>query len=367
MAIITCVRCGNLYPKNTDPFICDCGGYFDYQEFPIYVHRDDNRLGVWSYFGSVDQADRSSIVSLGEGGTPLLPIQLEDQQLWLKMESLNPTGSYKDRGTTTLVSHLKERGISYAVEDSSGNAGASFAAYCAKGSIRCKVFVPESASGPKRTQIEMFGAELVRVPGPRSEAAKAVINEVKTGVVYGSHAFMPFGLPGIATIAYEIVEQLGEVPGRIIAPVGHGGLLYGIMRGFESMESSGFLTKQPFYIGVQSENCAPITRGFESRKLTPEVISAGETIAEGVKVANPVRGEAILSRMQHGKGIMVKVSEVDLQQAYQQLARLGIYCEPTSALAWAGAKFVNIEKHTPTVAVITGSGYKSSQNLTGIV
>ena len=283
------------------------------------------------------------------------------------MESLNPTGSYKDRGSTTLVSHLKERGIPYAVEDSSGNAGASFAAYCAKGSIRCKVFVPESASGPKRTQIEMFGAELVRIPGPRAEATKAVINEVKKGVVYGSHAYMPFGLPGIATIAYEIVEQLGEVPSRIIAPVGHGGLLYGIMRGFESMECSGFITKQPFYVGVQSENCAPITRGFESRKLIPEVIEAGETIAEGVKVTNPVRGEAILSRMQHGKGIMVKVSEIDLRRAYQQLALLGIYCEPTSSLVWAAAKIGNYEKYASTVAVITGSGYKSSQNLTGIV
>ncbi len=367
MSRINCIQCGASYPTNSNPYRCECGGCFDYQEFPKFKPGKNIGLGVWSYFDSLDQTNRSSIISLGEGNTPLLPVYLDGHQIWLKMESSNPTGSYKDRGSTALVSHFKERGISFAVEDSSGNAGASFAAYCAKGSIACKVFVPEAASGPKRTQIEMFGAELVRVPGPRAEAAKAVIKEVKKGVVYGSHAFMPFGLAGIATIAYEIVEHLGETPGMIIAPVGHGGLLYGIMRGFTVMEDAGYIAKQPFYVGVQSENCAPITRGFEQKRLKPDEIEAGETIAEGVKVVNPVRGEAILTRISNGRGMMVKVSDFELQRAYRQLAKLGIYCEPTSALVWAAARIVEIRKYTPTVAVITGSGYKSLQNLTGIV
>jgi threonine synthase len=367
MTVIACTKCGTLYPDDSNPFLCDCGGSYDYLEFPRFLSKNRNQSGVWAYSQNLLDSMQTPIVSLGEGETPLLQVKTKNRQIWLKMESLNPTGSYKDRGSTTLVSHLKNRGVNYAIEDSSGNAGASFAAYCARGSLRCKVFVPESASGPKRAQIEMFGAELVRVPGPRSEAARAVLEEAKSGAVYGSHAFMPFGLPGIATISYELVEQLGEVPAAVVAPVGHGGLMYGMMQGFEAMEQVGFIKRQPFYVGVQAEACAPIGRGFKKGSLFPQVIEPGDTLAEGVKVATPVRGASILKRMQNGKGTMVIVSDETLKKAHLELAHLGIYCEPTSALVWAGAELIEDNKNSATVAVITGSGYKSYQNDTGIV
>lgn len=367
MSVVACTKCGTVYPENSNPFLCDCGGTFDYLEFPRYLPKNGSLKGVWAYTQSLHESGESSMVSLGEGETPLLQVKAKNRQIWLKMESLNPTGSYKDRGSTTLVSHLKDRGVNYAIEDSSGNAGASFAAYCARGSLRCKVFVPESASGPKRVQIEMFGAELVRVPGPRSEAARAVLEEAKSGAVYGSHAYMPFGIPGIATIAYELVEQLGEVPAAVVVPVGHGGLMHGMMQGFEAMEQAGFIKRQPFYVGIQAEACDPIAQGFEEGRLFPQVIEPGDTIAEGVKVSTPVRGAAILKRMQNGKGKMVSVSDETLRKAHLELAHLGIYCEPTSALVWAGAELFEENKNSATVAVITGSGYKSTQNDTGIV
>jgi threonine synthase len=257
--------------------------------------------------------------------------------------------------------------VEFSVEDSSGNAGASFAAYCAKGSIKCRIFVPESASGPKRTQIEMFGAELMRISGPRSEAAKAVLEEVRLGVVYGSHAYMPFGLTGIATIAYELVNQLGQVPGRVITPVGHGGLLYGIMRGFEAMMNTGVISHEPYYVGVQSESCAPIADAYLKGHGIPEQIIPAETLAEGVKVSTPVRGAAILSRLKNNKGKMMSITEVQLRKAYIELASLGFYCEPTSALVWAAAGELDKTISAPTVAIITGSGYKSNLYLTGIV
>jgi len=367
MSVVACTACGTPYPEHRNPFLCDCGGTYDYFEFPQYLPDKGNLKGVWAYSQSLLDSPHSPVVSLGEGETPLIQVKTNGRSIWLKMESLNPTGSYKDRGSTTLVSHLKSRGVEYAIEDSSGNAGASFAAYCARGSIQCKVYVPESASGPKRAQIEMFGAELVRVPGPRSEAARAVLEEARSGAVYGSHAYLPFGLPGIATIAYELVEQLGEVPPAVAAPVGHGGLLYGMMRGFEAMELAGLIKKQPYYVGIQADACAPITRGFENGSLSPQAVNPKETIAEGVKVAAPVRGAAILNRMQNGKGKMVLVSDLKLRKAHEELAHLGFYCEPTSALVWAGIELIKDSNFSTMVAVITGSGYKSTQNQTGIV
>jgi threonine synthase len=367
MPLITCSLCGKKYPDQGNPFRCECGGTFDFEDFPLFENSDRGQKGLWAYQKSLGLTAYTPCISLGEGNTPLVRTTIDGGELWLKMESQNPTGSYKDRGSTVLVSHLKSRGVKFAIEDSSGNAGASFAAYCTRGGIACKIFVPESASGPKRTQIEFFGADLVRVPGPRAEAAKAVLLEAKSGAVYGSHAFMPFGLTGIATISYELVVQLGEEPATVIAPVGHGGLLYGIMRGFEALKFAGVIRKEPFYVGVQPENCAPIVRAYMADSLIPIEITPGETIAEGVKVASPMRGAAILRRMQNDKGKMVSVSENQLNGAYQELAKQGFYCEPTSALVWAAARQVREAKISPTVAVITGSGYKSTLNQIGIV
>lgn len=365
MTLIACTNCGKPYPDSSNPFICGCGGVYDFIEFPAFDQAEISveRAGVWRYEKLLGLPNDNTSVSLGEGGTPLIQVMKSPRELWLKLESENPTGSYKDRGSTVLVSHLKNRGVIFAVEDSSGNAGASFAAYCARGKLDCRVYVPESASGPKRSQIEMFGADLVRIPGPRSEAARAVLEEAETGTVYGSHAFMPFGLPGIATIAYELVEQLAKVPASVIAPVGHGGLMYGIMLGFEAMVKSGVIEREPYYIGVQSEGCAPLAVAFRQGETTPVEVAPKETLAEGVKVISPVRGKAILARLNNTRGKMMAIPEKEIQEAYIELAKIGVYCEPTSALVWAAAKSIDQTRLPLTVAIITGSGYKSNLNL----
>lgn len=361
MTELACVECKKSIPMDRLPFRCDCGGAFDYLEFPVF---DKDRIdtqanGVARYRGMLDLNHGEDFITLGEGNTPLIRIAGQKQSIHLKLEMSNPTGSYKDRGTVTLVNQLVSRKVKFAVEDSSGNAGASFAAYCAKAGIEGRVYIPESASGPKRTQIEMTGVEVVRVPGPRSEAARAVLQAASEGNVYASHAYMPFGLTGIATIAYEIVEQLGEAPGSLIAPVGHGGLLYGIMRGFEAMFTAGLIGKIPYYIGVQAAACAPLADAFLRGVTQPTEISPRESVAEGVKVTTPVRGKAILTRMAGGGGEIVVVDEARILEAYHTLARMGFYAEPTSALVWAVVEERAAQLQAPGVAVITGSGYKS--------
>jgi len=361
MTLITCSACGKPYPDDQIPFRCDCGGSFDFLRLPAFsMDSSTKSQGLAKYASLLALPENAELITLGEGATPLLPCGIEGNEIFLKMESQNPTGSYKDRGTAVLVSFLRSRGVNFAVEDSSGNAGASFAGYCARAGIRAQVYVPASASGVKRIQIEAYGAQLVSVPGPRLEAAKAVLKAAEQGAVYASHAWMPFGLSGIATISYEMVEQLGQVPGTVIAPVGHGGLLYGIMKGFKSMANAGAIPYEPFYVGVQSEGCDPVADAFRRNSVEMRAIEQQETLAEGVKVAQPVRAKAILERLGGEKGQVISIREEHLRKAWLQSALCGFFMEPTSALAWAAFTSSPEDFKSPVVAVITGSGYKSN-------
>jgi threonine synthase len=149
----------------------------------------------------------------------------------------------------------------------------------------------------------------------------------------------------------------------VIAPVGHGGLMYGIMLGFEAMLKSGVIEREPYYIGVQSEGCAPLAAAYLNGETTPVEVTPKETLAEGVKVISPVRGKAILARLNHNKGKMMAIPDKVIREAYIEFARMGIYCEPTSALVWAAAQSNDQTRSSLTVAIITGSGYKSNLNI----
>ena len=288
--------------------------------------------------------------------------ELDGLKIGLKCEHLNPTGSYKDRGSAVLVSHLVARGVKNAIEDSSGNAGASFAAYAARAGIHASIFVPSTASGPKKLQIQKTGAEIIEVPGPRSEAAKAVRERADHGMVYASHAYLPFGLRGIATIAYELYLQIGSVPGSIIAPVGHGGLLLGIIRGFQALKTAKIINQIPYFVGVQASGCSPVVQAFEKGSVITEDFVEQPTIAEGVKVHSPVRAPAILQTLSQGGGIMVSIEEQQLQMDFSDLAKRGFYVEPTSALVWSAFRKVGAKLPQPIVAILTGSGLKYMDN-----
>lgn len=362
MPAVHCTDCGNLYPVQSVPHVCPlCGGVFDFDGPPDFsdILIDPSQPGMWRYQHAFSLGEYAPQITLGEGSTPLLWEDRAGSQIALKLESLNPTGSYKDRGSAVLVSQLLGRGVDRAVEDSSGNAGASFAAYAARAGMRSRIFVPESASGPKRLQIERYGAELVRVPGPRSEAARAVLEEVKRGEVYASHAYLPFGLAGIATIAYEIWEQLNRYsPACLVAPVGHGGLLLGIRRGFAALKAAGLIAKEPYYVGVQAAACDPVVRAFERGMDAVADAGEGQTLAEGVRVRAPVRARALIEEIPPEKGCFLAIPEFEIEPAYRELGQRGVFVEPTSALAWAGLKHFDRNQSGPIVVVLTGLGLK---------
>ena len=255
-----------------------------------------------------------------------------------------------------FVSFLRSRGVKEAIEDSSGNAGASFAAYAARAGIKARVYVPDSASGPKRKQIEAYGAELVPVPGPRSKASQAVSQAAESGMVYASHAYLPFNLPGYATCAYEIYEQLGRGPGAIIVPAGQGGFLLGIARGFEALLRADKIQKMPMMIGVQASACAPLYAIWKNGTMNDVVESP--TIAEGVCTRWPVRAEAVVEITRRSGGRFVSVDEAFILSGRDALAHLGFYVEPTSALVWHALEESISNLPDPVVVVLTGSGLK---------
>jgi threonine synthase len=355
---IACEKCASVYPDEGSPHRCPiCGGIYDWMDNFPYLPSARSGLagGIWRWQTTFRLPESSSPVSLGEGDTPLVADSFKDLKLFYKMESLNPTGSYKDRASSVLVTFLRSRGVTTVVEDSSGNAGASLAAYAARAGIRAKVFVPASASGPKRRQIESYGAELVPVEGPRSAAALAVEREATEGAVYASHAYLPFGMTGIATIAYELFEQLERIPGTVIIPAGHASLALGILRGFKSIQAAGQSDRMPTLIVVQSSACSPLWAAW-NHMPAPEI--EGPTLAEGVKVLHPIRMAALLKEMDRKRDQVLAFDDTQLSTAREELAHRGIDVEPTSALAWAALDVAGEKLPEPIVLVLTGSGLK---------
>jgi threonine synthase len=359
---IQCTNCHKPYPERGAPYRCqDCGGTYDFEgTLPFDPRRlDEGGEGIWRFGAGFDLPREAPVVSLGEGNTPLVWGTVAGQEVAFKCEFLNPSGSFKDRGSATLVSFLKSRGVTEAVEDSSGNAGASFAAYAARGRIRAKVYVPEAASGPKRNQIAAYGAEVVPVPGPRTNAAEAVRREAEAGAVYASHAYLPFNIPGYATLAYEIIEQLGDKELSVVVPTGQGGLLLGLQRGFEAMQKAGALQHQPKLIGVQARACAPLWALSAYGPAGLQWVSEGQTIAEGIRVRYPVRGDVVIRAVEASGGMFVAVDEEDIYAGRDELARKGLYVESTSAVVWKAIQTIRGNVPEPIVAVLTGSGLKN--------
>lgn len=363
---IACLRCASPYPKEAIIFRCpNCGGIYDFIDVPNFSIDliDPNLKGVWRYRQIIGFEDQDDIITLGEGNTPLIWDKVDGVSVGFKLEYLNPTASFKDRGSTVLVSVLHASGIKQAVEDSSGNAGASFSAYASRAGIKARIFVPQTASGPKRAQIIACGATIVLVPGSRSQVTAALLDNILEAEVYASHVFQPFGISGYATIAYELFEEMHEEPGSIVCPVGQGGLILGMSLGFQALLNSGLISRMPELIGVQAQPCAPLWARYQYGDLAQLITGAGETIAEGIRIDRPVRADKILQAIKVSQGRIIAVAESDILPGRDQLARRGFYVEPTSAVVWPAIEALKNQIREPIIAILTGAGYKYSSEV----
>lgn len=357
-----CGNCSRPYPAEGIPFRCPhCHGYYIFAEPLRYAPIDTKPEvsgGLGRYRETFTLPQNAPLISLGEGRTPLVELQIQGRSVYFKCEHLNPTGSFKDRGTVVLVSALAAQGVEQAVEDSSGNAGASFAAYAARAGMEARVFIPDYAAGPKRAQIEAYGAQVVRILGPRSATTEAVLREADEGVVYASHVYMPHGLAGIATLAFELYEQLGQAPGAVVAPVGQGSIVLGAHEGFKALMNASLISRMPALVGVQARACAPIWAVFTAGAAGLEWTSEGETIAEGIRTFRPLRGDDVLRAVEGSGGFVEAVEEDQISAGRDELARHGLYVEPTSAVVWPALLARLDELADPVVVILSGIGFK---------
>jgi threonine synthase len=329
------------------------------------------RPGLWRYRPALPPLPPESLISLGEGMTPLVAARIGGLPLLLKCDYCNPTGSWKDRGWAVALSHLKRLGVAAVVEDSSGNAGASLAAYGARARIRVTVYVPDDSPGMKRRQIEAHGARVVEVSGGRDAAAAACLDAARE-VFYAGHAWNPWFLTGSRTLAWEIVEQCGgKAPDVIFLPVGQGGLLLGLAHGFSAQVAAGILRRPPRLVATQAAACAPIVAGLGGGHAEPPPVAASPTLADAIRTPRPVRYREVVAAIRATDGDAIAVEEDEIQRAWKALGRNGFFVEPTSAVAAAGALrwlaaaadvSVPTGVSSPTaLVVLTGHGLKSDR------
>lgn len=307
------------------------------------------------------------LISLGEGNTPVISLSKLSVELGIsisaKLEYLNPTGSFKDRGSAILISVLKQYGISAICEDSSGNAGSSIAAYAAHAGIKTHIFAPENAPKSKIEQIKVYGATTHLIPGNRQEATKyAQKFSLETNTTYASHNLSPYFLEGTKIFAYEVAEQFDfELPDHIIMPVGNGSLFIGAWQGFNELKSKNIIRKIPKMHCIQTESIQPIYSTYYG--INNKKTDNNSTIAGGIAVASPPRINQIIQVLDISNGHCEVVSEKNILQWQLILGKAyGLYVEPTAAAAMAGLHKLTqnkiIGKNDSVLIPLTGFGLK---------
>ena len=305
-------------------------------------------------------SDNTPVISLAEGSTPLLPAPRLGNKLgldlYLKLEGLNPTGSFKDRGMTMAVSKGMEAGASAVICASTGNTSAAAAAYAGRAGIRCIVIIPEGkiAAG-KLAQAITHGAEVLSVAGNFDQALDIVRAIVDRYPVQLVNSINPFRLEGQKTGAFEIVDSLGKAPDYLAIPVGNAGNITAYWQGFNEYRDAGLADNLPRMIGFQAAGAAPLVLGHP--------VENPETIATAIRIGNPARGYQALAAAHDSGGLIEAVSDDEIISAYQLVASTeGTFCEPASAASLAGV----IKKHREglfsegdtVVCVLTGHGLK---------
>lgn len=351
-----CPACGHRYEMDLRPLRCGCGSpletTMEWEEMRI-----DGRLpGLWRY-GSALPFERFEAPTMGEGWTPLVSAG-KPENFFYKLEFLFPTGSFKDRGSVMVMAEARARKASEVVQDSSGNAGASIAAYAARSGIRATILVPANTSEGKKNQIRSYGAELRTVQGDRSATAREAWMLAQKRF-YASHVWNPLFLEGTKTFAFETWEQLDfRAPDALFVPAGNGTLLLGAWKGFSELLARGLIERLPRLIACQSSRCAPLY----ARLYGNARAGWGETVAEGIAVPVPPRIVGMERAVAETGGACVLVEDAEVLQEQKRLAGEGFLVEPTAAVASAAALKAlgeGLVKDSERVVVpLTGSGLK---------
>ncbi|QPV64941.1 pyridoxal-phosphate dependent enzyme [Halosimplex litoreum] len=364
--MLTCGDCGRTYADDADaPWRCDCGHPLDYDTRPLPeadhppAHLDRDR-GLWAFEPFLD-TERA--VTLGEGWTPLVDAPEWDTRF--KLESIFPTGSFKDRGAALTVSRAAELGVDRVLEDSSGNAGLAIATYAARAGIDAEIYVPADAKPGKLRAIERTGADVVRVEGSRGDVTDACVEAVEGGAGgaggwYASHAWNPAFFRGTATFAFELAAQRDwTVPDAVVTPLGHGTLFLGAYRGFRALRDAGWTDSIPRLLGAQATGAAPVADALGDDSTADRPANDG---ADGIQIREPARFGQILDAIEATDGDALAVGPDATEREHDRLARAGFHVEPTCATATAAlAEYRDqgvVAPEDDVAVALTGTGLK---------
>ena len=379
---LSCLNCGHLHALHILTVVCERCGWalaVAYPAEPLIktsvreVVRSARRM--WDFFDFLPVADRAFVVDLGEGGTPLLAAfesaPHSHPAVFLKNETRNPTGSFKDRPLSVIVSMAREHGVPRVVTGSSGNAGVAMAAYAARAGIEAIVVVPRSAPPEKLQAIRAFGARVLRIDGSTSDAL------FLANTLCAKHRWLcasttyrnPFGLEGDKTVAYELARDFDfRAPTHVFIPIGSGPLLTGCYRGFLDLVRWGVLESAPRMIGVQARGCAPIAKAYAEGTEAVSAWERSNTIASGIAdelAGYESDGVLTLRTVRESGGAVLAVSDEEIIESTKVLAQSwGILAEPTGAAALAGLRQFSrshgFSAADRAVCIITGSGFKDA-------
>ncbi len=358
-----CLCCGKKTPVTTQAPKCECGGLFELDYTPPAYDADKIDRSTWSLFRyrafMAGEGEAWKDVTMGEGMSPVVEVE---PGMFLKVDYMMPTLSFKDRGAAALVAHMKAIGVTQCVQDSSGNAGHAVAAYCARAGIACEIYVPEGTSPKKIAMIEAAGAKAHVVPGTRDHCADVCRARVRDeGVYYANHVVNPYFYEGTKTYLYEAFEQLGRLPEHLIVPLGNGTLYLGVMKALEHLLASGAIDHCPKVIALQSELCAPLYEAHREGKDDAVAVDVKPTIAEGIAIGKPLRAKEILAYAKKFNVTFVKAPEATLLAWREKMAKKGFYIEHTTAANFAAWEQYQKEHGPATDVLITlcGAGIKS--------
>ena len=374
---LRCSECNSTYEDNRPFEKCPkCGGLLDtvYDEDALteYSRRAFNNgyNSIWKFNMFLPVNRELAPVTAGEGGTPLRHLRSFPQTLWVKDETRNPTGCFKDRGASAAVTRLSQLKVQRLVLASEGNAGCSFALYSRMARISCHVYLPKQANPSKVELSRRLHAPLTQVAGTISDAGREAAGKAKRTGDYNASTFVtPYRHDGKGTMAIEICEQLDwRSPDNIVYPLGGGVGLVGMWKMFNILQRIGWIKNKPRLIAVQPSGCAPVIDAYNRGSVDVVPVKKPRTIANGLKIPRPLAGKWILKSLRESKGLALKVSDSQIQTASRAVAKAdGVLLEPSTAAAFAAIPILyetgRIDRGDSVVVIATGSGLKTVEQL----
>ncbi len=351
--MLRCPICGREYVDDKK-MRCECG---EPLEFELFKGEPYIGKSVWERFHDFFPVKPDLSLSLGEGDTPLVRGRKLGMRIYFKNETVNPTWSFKDRGTFLGILAALKFGYKKVGTVSTGNMAASVAAYAARAGLKAYILVSSNIAPEKISQIMAYNPEIIRVEGPYDELYYRSLEIGESAGIYFINSDNPFRIEGYKTISFEIAEEL--TPDYILIPTSSGGLIRGIIKGFLELRNSGLIEELPTFIAVQAEGCSPIHRAFVEGRGKIERFESPHTIAHAIENPYPPSGNAAIKLLRELDGFITIVNDREILEAQRELAQEGLFVQPASATGVAALRKLDLPEGAKVVSILTGSGLKT--------